>query len=329
MSLLADATQPLLVSSVLNVQGPCDGLALQDLIVARRAPYVLTYSLQQEIVLDFRDPTGIAAATASDTSRLATAALQSMTNLGYELAEDKNALPWGLIRLYYAAFYSAHAVLRLLGRSICYLESRHTGHLVSLGAAIGTPASFPITAGMYRCAVTQSFTTLSLTKVSASALGGSHESFWTYFETQLREVENNVLNGPLPRSDSQAVAVKLAEFRKLIAHGATFGWLSRIRNEVQYRQSHLVWFPCAVDRKDRRALGRLVAHWNSDPMSISLGLPSADLLTRFVLACIFPISWCGTLLTRIQDRSGSAHRSFVRYGPAAYLSAIAKSQKAV
>lgn len=324
MSLLADATQPLLVSSVLQVQGPCQGLALQDLIVARRAPYGLSYSTQQEVLLDFRESSAIASATASDTSRLAAAALQSLTNLSDELSGDKNALPWGLIRLYYAAFYSAHAVLRLLGRSFCYLESRHTAHLINLGAVTGNPAPFQITAGMYRCKVTQAFTTLSLAKLSASSMGGSHESFWTYFEAQLREVEDSVLNGPLSRGDSQAVVAKLTEFRKLIAHGATFGWLSKIRNEIQYRQSHQVWFPCAIDRQDRRALGRVVAQWKSDPMTITLSVPVADVLSRFVLACIFPISCCGTLLARVHERSASARRSFVRCGPAAYLNANAR-----
>jgi hypothetical protein len=326
MSLLADAAQPLLVSSVLDVTGPCPPITVQDLIVSPRSSYALAFSAaNQNVVLDFRDRSAIADATASDASRLSTAAMQTISTLGDDLL-SKDRLPWGLIRLYYAAFYSAHCLLRLLGRSYCHLESRHVGRLTSLANTIGTPAPFPIQAGMYQCLVNDAFTALILSKAGAASPGGSHESFWTYFEAQLREVGDKILAGPLAASDSQVVVAKLEDFRRLTEHRAAFGWLSKMRNEVQYRQSYAVWFPCSVSKQERRTLGRLAAGWEADPMGLPLTVAPGDVLKRFVLACVFPISFCYVVLNRIQERSSIRSRSFVRYGHAAYLSEIARGR---
>src|SRR5688572_19467242 len=125
MSLIAEALKPILVGSVISMAGRPQVITLPDTIVSRRAAYAVNFDVTSESVsLDFRDTELIAGATASDCNRFASAAYQSVRTVPAAL-EDKDGIPWGLIRLYYAAFYAAHATLRLLGQSYCHFESRH------------------------------------------------------------------------------------------------------------------------------------------------------------------------------------------------------------
>lgn len=323
MSLFASALQPLIVSSLYSLHGKVDFGSIPDLVIDRKAAYSLSFDEpQQEISLDFRETGAIARAIASDICRMSTAAMQSISSVNQELS-NKDSLPWGLIKLYYAAFYAAHAVTRLIGHSYCHFEARHIRKIADLGEAIGTPAPFRLASGMYWCVVNATGTALSCVRANESSQGGSHDAFWTFFEGRIRSIGDQILTGPLYLTEAQHVVTKLEEFRRLLAHNSAFGWLSKIRNEVQYRHAHEAWYPSPIRKRDIEALADVAGNWRSDPMDISLTIQAADSsLHRFATACSFLISCCRTVLLYLQDRSNNRRRSFITFGPVAYLNTV-------
>lgn len=115
------------------------------------------------------------------------------------------------------------------------------------------------------------------------------------------------------------VFVQLEELRAILRiHGAS-SWLSQIRNDVQYRHQHGVWFPATLRKPAQDRLGRLVDLWKGDPMRISLHPKQDAPLGPFVCAAIFIVAFCHAMLTRIGERSSAGGHSFVHLGPLAYL----------
>ena len=73
-------------------------------------------NINKSICFDFRDARDIVGSVASDISRLASASFQTIRSIPNEFTE-KEAIPWAVIRTYYAAFYAGQALIRLFGES--------------------------------------------------------------------------------------------------------------------------------------------------------------------------------------------------------------------
>jgi hypothetical protein len=95
--------------------------------------------------------------------------------------------------------------------------------------------------------------------------------------------------------------------------------LSGVRNDLQYRQHHGVWFPARLKQSEKQSLSRLIADWQHDPMDIDLDMRRLGLLGDFVAASIFIVALCHTMLARIAERSPAGPKSFVRVGPMAFV----------
>jgi hypothetical protein len=316
---MADALQPSMVGSLLSIKGRQPQMTLSDVIISNKSAYTLDFdATSQSIMLDFRDSDFISSVTASDCSRLSTSALQTISML--DNYDNKSRLPWNLIQLYYSAFYAGHALVRLLGEGCCWLESTHVTHIGNLGAIIGKPPPFKIQAGSYKCAIEDGATRLSWTKVAGGSKGGSHEAFWNVFDERIRVVAENVLTGPMVRAESQLVFYKLNSLRELALRNGSVSWLSRTRNDLQYRLTHDVWYPSSIQKHRLSSLDRLASQWQNDPMTIDLDTASnLETIGEFSTACAFIISLCRTMLIRIHERNSGKSKSFISFGPIAFL----------
>jgi len=89
---------------------------------------------------------------------------------------------WPLLKLYYSAFFAAHAITRSQGSGVVKLEKRQTAHLNSILSLIAPEAS-GISPGMFVYKTMQSTETgrLSVIMEPARTDGGVHESFWKHF----------------------------------------------------------------------------------------------------------------------------------------------------
>ncbi len=319
MSLLADALQPLLPSGMLSLSGRMAPISLPDLITRRGAAYDLGVDAPNEaVLLDFRDPRVILEALASDLCRSSSASFQSVAEIA-PYVEDKSTLPWALIKLYYAAYYAGHAVIRLLGESCSYFAPSHVRRISEVAASVGGALPFRLSAGFFHCVLDPSSSAISC-RQSRGLVGGAHEAFWGVFGTKINELAEAVLRGPLEPRESQEVYAQLDALRQIMHPGNGHSWLSFVRNEVQYRNQYGVWFPPEHKAAQRGALARLASGWMADPMRFNLSQHPSD-LHAFVNGCAFIIAVCRVLVVRVFERSsaGARTRPFVEYGPISLL----------
>jgi len=319
MSLMDDALQPFAVGGLFALDGKRGDENLADLLVGRLG-YDLNFdALSRSFSADFRDPNIVVAAIGGDASRFASAALQTISMVERDVV-DKDTFAWGIVKLYYSAFYAGHALIRLLGASCTYLDRSHISRVTALGAALGKMPGFRIETGLYHCHVNATSSGFVYERARGS-VGGAHESFWEIFRQRIRDLMQAVLAGPLDRTDADAVFGKLRSFDDILStRGATaHGALSELRNNVQYRHSLGAWFPVAVSKAQRAKLSRIASQWQRDPMNVELPAADTNILEQFAAACAFVVAVCRSLLFRIVQRSSVRDRCFICFGPVAFL----------
>jgi hypothetical protein len=318
MSLLADALQPLMARELISLGGRSTGGTLADVIIAPRASFDLDFdNTARSVSLDFRYPEPIVSALASDLSRFSCASFQTALSIERDINE-KDTAAWGLVKLYYSAFYAGHALIRLFGEACSFMGRSQTKQILDVAAAIGKTPAFSIERGLYRCIVNQTSTAMECTKIGGAS-GGAHEAFWNVFIHRIQSLSSDILSGSMIKVDAQSVFAQLHGFTALANPNGNFSWLSDMRNELQYRQGFGVWFPPAMSAKERQSLGRSAAQWLRDPMSFTLIRGRLGPIGDFCLCCAFIIALCRFMMIRLNDRSTSAMKSFVYFGPIAFL----------
>lgn len=315
MSLIVEALQPALLRGIFAATGPFPDQSLSDVFASNRSTYLATSDLTtRSISLAFPAFTDVTHAVVTDCRRLSVSWLQSTLGCWPEV-DDKLAIPWSLVRLYYSAFYASHVVVRLLGRACCWLEASHLTRIDDVHRAVtGLNLPFRADPGSYLCAVDHPGSQFTLSRISASNRG-AHEALWAALDVAIRDRTPTVLSGIVPTRDAHLVIAKLDEFRALAAQNGSNAWLSKVRNAIQYRMEHGVWHPTQVGIGERRELAKLVGAWQDDPMTLDLAAVRAQpLLMQFATACTFLIALCRALLSRIEQASVDRQRSFVRHG---------------
>lgn len=312
MSLLADALQPRLIRELFILQGRPAICHIADVVTnAPRSGYDLDADYEtKQLKIDFRETSFIISAIGGDASRLASACFASMAGIT-EALESPQYLSWALIRLYYAAFYGGHSLLRLLGHGCTYFDKSHTDFLKVLLTARGNPVGFDLPSGLYACAMNSGRTGFKMAQ-ARGRVGGAHEIFWTMFDQIFSELSETVLCGHLRDRDARDVYVKIDAVRRIYSRGAGASWLSTVRNNVQYRQGMGVWMPLTINRQTRSVLPRLASQWTRDPMDIDIDAPRYDDLSAFVIGCVFTTAMCRTMFTRLSERSTPPAKSFAR-----------------
>ncbi len=143
---------------------------------------------------------------------------------------------WPLLKLYYSAFFAAHALLRATGHSIVQVEKRQIDQINNIIAITGG-ISPGLKAGIFRATVRQVQPgQLNVIIAPHSDGSGVHDGFWKSFTSTLDEFA------------SAAVASGAANATLFVAgvgelSGRTKGWLSARRNDINYRHNFGVWFP--------------------------------------------------------------------------------------
>jgi hypothetical protein len=318
VSLLADALQPHFTPGVITVAGTVSH-GMRDIVIDPRRGFTIERDDTGPYLLDFRDPSVVYDAVAADCSRLASASFQSLGALADESA-PRPPLAWNMVKLYYAAFYAAHATLRLLGRSCTQLDSQHIERLRRLIDILGVTGPHDIAVGLFQFVPTTAGI-VQCFRISRAA-GGSHEIFWRAFGEHIDATADKILSSAsLPSKDAQRAFLRLKEYTAALhtRSGAGYNWLSAVRNEVQYRQNHGVWFPLRISRRDRSVLGRIRQQWLRDPMEIDLRPSGGGELGPFVATCAFTAALCRALLQRVSERSPVRRRCFLEFGPWAFL----------
>ncbi len=185
---------------------------------------------------------------------------------------------------------------------------------------MGKSPPFALEGGLYLCSVNSGATGLTCGRLRGS-VGGAHESFWKTFQDRLGALNEQILRGPLPVSEAQAVFYQLDSLRLLIGSLGTrsHNGLSDVRNAIQYKHHFGAWFPVRMRKRECENLGRLASHWTRDPMQISVPRTSLDPLSGLVSACVFIIAMWRAVILRLAERSSAGSKSFVCSGPMLFL----------
>jgi hypothetical protein len=222
-------------------------------------------------------------------------------------------MAWLGVKLYYAAFYAAHALLRMQGTSCTQLDGREVFRIRSVARAYGAEGSDLLSAGYYYAAFDPSQNIIELNKANAQG-GGSHEILWARYNQQIANLVRLVEQSDLLIEDKRPIVIKLKDLQRALGtrNFVRGNWLSAVRNEINYRHAHGVWYPHS-HKTDPDDYIRLVRQsLTRDPAANDL--PQEDTFDAFVKCCIFVIALTKSTVTDMASRHPEK-RSFQNDGP--------------
>jgi hypothetical protein len=175
-------------------------------------------------------------------------AFSSFESLLASRPQRPSAVGWPLIKIYYSAFFGAHAMMRATGRGVLRIGSRHAQRISEIAALFAPSVVFQ--AGTYEFLTSQSNDgSIDVTLEKLPDTGGAHDQFWRRFYLFLSNTGATVSANNEP--DATAVVAEIADVQLLLAANG-FGsgtWLSEVRNQINYQHEYGVWYPYTATAK--------------------------------------------------------------------------------
>jgi hypothetical protein len=190
--------------------------------------------------LNYAESAPLYEAIAAETIRMSLAAAESVTSIRPVVQLPKSKA-WAVVQWYYAAFYAAHAIMRMSGHALIQLETGHASDISAVAGLFGMPSQ--VTAGFHSLSVDATLRHVEFSKMTGE--GGSHEFLWSVFERWLADSSAALLSTPGAARDLQDVANRLDDLRSILnsPQAKRGAWLSYVRNRVNYRHEFSTWFP--------------------------------------------------------------------------------------
>jgi len=316
ISSLADAIRPFWLRGLNEISGHCKkelkGWINDEAFQVYVAPTETSFTLAVS------EPLPLLKAYAAEINRVSTASNETVASI-LTAPLVKKSVAWLIIQTYYAAFFAAHGLIRLLGTSCLPLESRQLRSVEKISKLFGQEPSGPIGGGLYQVtfdSVAKEIRACQLKSMKA----GPHEAFWRLFCEHLENISSKVLQSPtLTTASSQGAAGKLTEITSNLRFGNTGqgAWLSSIRNRVNYDQSWATWYPYSERQTYYDDLVRRIDEWQLDPMDIDLVSHQDHDLRRFQATCNAIMALTRSTIEDMANRC-SAGKSFHDFGSLAF-----------
>ncbi|EBA18386.1 hypothetical protein RSK20926_11724 [Roseobacter sp. SK209-2-6] len=179
----------------------------------------------------------LVSALSGDCSKFSRAACETIAGLCTEPKAPKSAA-WFVIRSYYAAFYSAHAFLRLFGRTCTNIDGAELAKLKEAASAFNLPLPGK---GFYTIKISADQQKLEFKK-----LKNSHEDTWATLYAVLDELREAAATIAAPKASRDTTVQILSDIRDTMSCSGRFengNYLSFVRNQVQYRFAEQTWYP--------------------------------------------------------------------------------------
>ncbi|GAC1040271.1 hypothetical protein [Rhizobium sp. No.120] len=174
-----------------------------------------------------------------DFERFSLASLETFRIYSIEY-KNVNLIGWPLLKLYYAAFFSAHAIMRSQGAGVVNFDAddlRNINRLIQIHN-VSHPG---LTAGTYVYEIERIPRPKLIIKPMAEK-GGVHEAFWKCFAKYLEAAAGAaVAQGKPDAAQFVAGAKEVADAIRVGSKSSV--WLSAMRNEINYQHKHGVWYP--------------------------------------------------------------------------------------
>jgi len=262
------------------------------------------------------EPVELKKSVCHDLSRMASASFESIQSINPTDEFDKSCA-WGAIRAYYAAFFSAHAFLRMFGISCVQLDQLHIANIAKV-ATYTDSGSDSLVKGLHKCEWNELKGTLQFTH-----LGGSHEPMWSEFSTMLMSLHDKLLQpGAIGLiTDLQEAANDLEKMCKELSSGGLNGgnWLSSIRNRINYKHDFSLWYPYGKRSEYYKAIWATASgRWLNASLPIRVIPLHGREIEKLMELSGSIVALCRSLIEHI-DETCIRGKSFVNFGPKTFI----------
>lgn len=232
-----------------------------------------------------------------DFARFTCAACESTRGIGADI-EFPRATAWASIRLYYSAFFAAHAILRYLGVSCSQVDNEQATKVTKYANTI-YEIEGRMQAGFYSATFSPGSSDIVMVKFSES-----HKDTWKCFKSALAVLRERVLAGNGLTAEKLRISSLIEDLLSAISlDGATGGnWLSVYRNAVNYRQAYEAWYPYKKTSLEYSDISKFTDGWRSD-FNCSAALQEDDRRVKFFGACAVILFLMRQLALDLKDHS--------------------------
>lgn len=229
-------------------------------------------------------------AYAADINRFGCAAIESVNEMHYKEYFSRSH-SWKCIKAYYAAYYAAHALLRMHGISCTNFEKENLTFIENVADLWGMQNNVTIEKGYYQCILDSSAKEILCNKIVTTGNKGSHEQLWSVFLKHLENIITDISKSS-PTPEAQKALTKLQDLKNILtAYGSNGGnWLSSVRNKISYKHLDGLWYPYKESEKYFNKIEVTLQNWEKIPDFLDLTTNYSKPVLRFVDACIFIVS---------------------------------------
>jgi hypothetical protein len=320
MSILANVIRPLWLRGLNDISGVhVKGI---DGWICDEEYQIYSPVTATSFVLNVANPEPLLEAYASDINRIAVASFETPDSI-VRLSAFPKSTAWLVIKTYYAAFFAAHAFIRMLGMSCSTVDREQINSIARVANLYNNASSQPMRGGLYRMSFNPVAGQLEGAHIKNVA-AGPHEAFWLIFHERIGRLSSEVLTtGVETTANRQLVSGKLSELASNLSFASSGKgrWLSVIRNSVNYNLKHATWYPYAGQKPYYPQLFDKKSEWKADPMELDLTSHVGKDLRRFQVTCDFIIGMLRTSITEMVRRC-SVGKSFHTFGSVAFLNLL-------
>ncbi|WP_392338306.1 hypothetical protein [Loktanella salsilacus] len=233
-----------------------------------------------------------------DFQRFAFSSFETFSLAGLEV-EKCSSTGWPLLKLYYSAFFAAHALTRATGNGHVNLNSKAVKAVNDYIAILG--GDDVLSSGSYKVSIREKYSGVFLILEPSSEGSGVHDTFWRYFSAYLDAIATEAVDDALPSASS--FVRETSALKSCINEKSNSGvWFSAIRNAINYRHEFDCWLP--NDKKSKpRNLNFSSQLGDTDTMEASLN-ERQDELIRLINLSTYLASLNHQLILRVQGSVG-------------------------
>lgn len=234
-----------------------------------------------------------------EADRFASASFETLLS-NAPVAGYERSTAWQLIRGYYAAFFSVHALLRLHGVA-CTRITNATTTPINREVQRLHPGSLSMSGGLYYMRSKSGGSEIALTKFDANS-GGSHEALWALLTDYMRTATQNALLDSTDPNGSATFASTIDRLNTVIRKRGGPMWFTQVRNRVNYSHGYGSWFPHQGSTTDTARVALCLGGWRKEPSEALIDI-AADEITQFAQACSLLVSLCRVTIQDVAFRS--------------------------
>ncbi|MGJ3232870.1 MAG: hypothetical protein ACFE0P_13855 [Oceanicaulis sp.] len=236
---------------------------------------------------------------AGECGKFAQATIETLNGITVEAGLSRHQA-WPAIRVYYAAFYAAHLLIRLFGSACTFIDDVPLARLNEVASLTGGSA---IKQGFYL--VEEDHGSLRF-----KAIKDSHRDTWATLHHTVIKLREMVQSVSAPRQDKIDATITLTELISAIDSGnGDKSRLSRFRNKVQYRFEKSAWFPFGVKTPPGYDINH---HTNLAARGMYGRVTANSEIFEFFDAALFISSFAISLFKEVENAKPSLHPNLTR-----------------